>query len=51
MCALYHEAKARNKPMTRLADELLSAALHDTGGMEIAKEIVSKRRAEQTPTS
>lgn len=39
VCALYHEAKARSKPMTRLADELLTAALHDTAGMKMARGI------------
>jgi hypothetical protein len=37
VCALYHEAKSRNKPMTQLVDQLLTAALRGTPGMEIAQ--------------
>ena len=36
VCALYHEAKRRRKPMTRLANELLSAVLRDTEGWQTA---------------
>jgi hypothetical protein len=42
VCALYHEAKSRGKPMTRLADELLTGALNDTAGMKVAKQILSR---------
>ena len=34
--ALYHEARHRRKPMTRLVDELLSDALTGTIGWQIA---------------
>ena len=34
--ALYHEAKHRRKPMTRLVDEILSGALYGTAGWQIA---------------
>ena len=34
--ALYHEARHRRKPMTRLVDELLSDALSGTIGWQIA---------------
>jgi hypothetical protein len=36
VCALYHEAKAQRKPMTRLADEMLTDALDGTIGMKAA---------------
>jgi len=36
VCALYHEAKRHRKPMTRLVDELLTSALKDTVGWQIA---------------
>ncbi|WP_081887617.1 hypothetical protein [Verrucomicrobium sp. BvORR034] len=36
VCALFHEAKHRRKPMTRLVDELLTAALTGTPGWQIA---------------
>ena len=35
--ALYHEARRRRVPMTRLADELLRGALEGTEGWEEAK--------------
>lgn len=35
--ALYHEARHRRKPMTRLVDELLLAALNGTTGWQIAR--------------
>ena len=35
--ALYHEARRRRVPMTRLADELLRGALKGTEGWEEAK--------------
>lgn len=34
--ALYHEARHRRLPMTRLVDELLSRALAGTNGWQIA---------------
>jgi hypothetical protein len=36
VCALYHEAKQRRQPMTRLVDELLTCALQGTMGWQIA---------------
>ena len=36
VCALYHEAKRRRKPMTKLANELLSGVLRDTEGWQTA---------------
>lgn len=36
VCALYHEARERRKPMTRLVDELLTRALQGTHGWQIA---------------
>ena len=41
VCALFHEAKARGKPMTRLADELLAEALENTVSMSIARQQLS----------
>jgi hypothetical protein len=37
VCALYHEARHRRKPMTRLVDELLTAALVGTAGWQLAQ--------------
>lgn len=37
VCALYHEARRRRKPMTRLVDELLTAALQGTAGWQLAQ--------------
>ena len=34
--ALYHEAKRRRLPMTRLVDELLTGCLHDTPAWQSA---------------
>ncbi len=45
VCALYHEAKAKRKPMTRLADELLREALQNTVSMSIAQESFPPQRA------
>ena len=36
VCALYHEAKRCRKPMTKLANELLSGVLRDTEGWKTA---------------
>lgn len=38
---LYHEAKQRHKPMTRLVDELLTAALKGTVGWQLAHTALS----------
>ena len=37
VCALYHEAKARGIPMTRLANNLVEAALKDSPGWQKAQ--------------
>jgi hypothetical protein len=36
VCALYHEARRRHKPMTRLVNDLLAAVLRDTHGWQTA---------------
>ena len=36
VCALYHEAKRRHPPMTKLVNELLSGVLCDTEGWQTA---------------
>jgi hypothetical protein len=41
VCALYHEAKRRRKPMTKLANELLSGVLRDTQGWQAALDQLS----------
>ena len=38
VCALYHEAKARKIPMTRLANNLVEAALKESPGWKRAQE-------------
>jgi hypothetical protein len=45
--ALYHEAKRRGLPMTRLADELLAGVLKDTPGWCIAEEAQEKQQAQK----
>ncbi len=37
VCALYHEAKRRRKPMTALTNELLREALYDSESLRIAQ--------------
>ena len=37
VCALYHEAKARKIPMTRLANDLVEAGLKETPGWKQAE--------------
>jgi hypothetical protein len=39
VCALYHEAKRRRQPMTKLANELLSGVLRDTEGWQTALDL------------
>jgi hypothetical protein len=39
VCALYHEAKSRQQPMTHLVDHLLFQALKDSHGLMIAKKM------------
>ena len=41
VCALYHEARHRRKPMTRLVNELLSGVLRDTHGWQTALDQLS----------
>jgi len=36
VCALYHEGRRIRRPMTRLANELLTQALRNTPGWSIA---------------
>ncbi len=38
VCALHHEAKTRRVPMTRLANDLITAALKDSPGWKQAEE-------------
>ena len=38
ICALYHEAKLRQIPMTKLADELVSKGLAHSTGMQKARD-------------
>ena len=38
VCALYHEAKQRRIPMTRLANNLIEAGLKDSDGWQKAQE-------------
>ena len=38
VCALYHEAKQRGIPMTRLANNLVEAALRDSAGWKEAQD-------------
>lgn len=45
---LYHEAKARRVPMTRLTNELLTAALKDSEGWRKAREVM---QVAESPTS
>jgi hypothetical protein len=42
--ALYHEAKAQNLPMTRLANQIVEAGLRGTGGWQKAQEHESALR-------
>jgi hypothetical protein len=37
VCALFHEAKARKIPMTRLANDLVEAGLKETPGWKVAQ--------------
>ena len=45
---LYHEAKARNIPMTKLTEELLRQALIDSTGWKTAE---SSQKREKTTTT
>lgn len=42
LSALYHEAKARKLPMTKLTDQLLRQALMNTGGWREAERLVEE---------
>jgi hypothetical protein len=42
VCALYHEAKARQIPMTRLANNLIALALKETPGWKEAQAYKTK---------
>lgn len=37
VCALYHEARRKGTPMTRLADQILTEALKNTVGWQEAE--------------
>jgi len=43
VCALYHEAKQRRIPMTRLANNLIEAGLKDSEGWQRAQEAMRLR--------
>jgi hypothetical protein len=38
VCALYHEAKARQIPMTRLANDLIASGLKESPGWKEAQD-------------
>jgi len=48
VACLYHEAKRRRVPMTRLVDELLVEALRDTDGWKSAQSDPALREKMQT---
>jgi hypothetical protein len=48
---LYHEAKRRKKPMTALANELLSSALHDTESWQVAEQAMQLNDAATSATA
>jgi len=45
--ALYHEARHRGVPMTRLADELLTGVLKGTPGWWAAEEAAGEPKAQK----
>ena len=47
--ALYHEAKAQNLPMTKLANRIVEAGLRGTGGWQKAQELESALREGSQP--
>jgi hypothetical protein len=47
VCALYHEAKARGIPMTRLANHLLEAASKESPGWKVAQAREAMRVREE----
>jgi hypothetical protein len=48
VCALYHEAKARGIPMTRLANDLVEAALKESPGWKQAQAQEAMRLGEES---
>lgn len=49
VCALYHEAKHRRQPMTRLVDDLLTVALQGTHGWLVANDASSVQERPDNP--
>ena len=49
--ALYHEAKRRQMPMTKLADELISRQLDGTAGWHTAQESIIAENPPNSPIS
>lgn len=47
VCALYHEAKARGIPMTRLANDVVEAGLKESPGWKQAQAQEAMRMAEE----
>ena len=45
VCALYHEAKTRGIPMTRLANNLVEAGLKESSGWKAAQEAQARQEA------
>lgn len=48
VCALYHEAKARGIPMTRLANDLVEAGLKESPGWKKARAQEAMRVGEES---
>lgn len=51
ICALFHEAKARRIPMTRLANEIVERGLKESAGWQLAQEQMGREGAEQNQTT
>ena len=49
--ALYHEAKRRQIPMTKLADELITRQLDGTEGLRTAQESIIAETPTNSPIS
>ena len=49
--ALYHEAKRRQIPMTKLADELITRQLDETEGLRTAQENIIAENPTNSPIS
>ena len=45
--ALYHEARRRHMPMTRLADDLLTGVLKGTPGWRMAEEAKGEQQVQK----